>query len=152
MLRVIMEDFFGQVSDNFISQLVVLSLRNQPNKLRQRLSQIFLCVEQMDDFGRILVEHVLHLRAVLLHALLHQLEQLRFDLLVLDVVGVLKHVERCADEQIDEVFVDAVLGPEVLDVLVHQLDEKLDALVGNHHDGVDIPLSVCLLSSFLLFL
>ena len=50
MLGIVVEDLFGQVPNDFIRKRVVLSFCYQPNELRQRLSQVFLGIEKVNDF------------------------------------------------------------------------------------------------------
>ena len=98
MLTVIMKNFSRQVSNNLIGKLVVLPVSYQSHKLTERLGQIVLRIEQMDDFRSVLPQHVLHLRPVLFHTTLHHIEQKSFDLRILDIIWIFEHIKACPNE------------------------------------------------------
>lgn len=104
-----MKNLFGQIPNNFVGQLIILSLSYQPHKFRERLGQIILVVKKVDDFGGVLVQHILNLIPVLRHAFLHHVEQTLFNFLIFYIVLIFEHVKTCLDKQIYKVLIDFVV-------------------------------------------
>lgn len=144
-----MKYLLGEILDDFVGQLVVLLFSHEANELRERLGQVVLRVKERNDLVRVLSEHVAHLGAELLHALLHHVEQQLLHFFVFDVVLVFEQIKSGLDEQIDEGFVDLVLGPEVVHVELDDADEQFYAFFVRHQNRIVVHLVCWLLRVFL---
>lgn len=124
MRAVSVENLPCQVSDNVVGNLGSLSLDDEPNELSQVRRQVLLVIEQLDDLGVVLRLHELDLTAILGHASLEYVEKDLLEFARLDLV-MLQEVEACLDETLHEVLFDALLGPQVVYVLLKNIFVEL---------------------------
>ena len=141
MLRIVMKNFLGKVSDNLICQLVILPLSHEAHELRQWLGQIILVVKQINDFGGVLVQHILYLTSVFLHTHLHHVEQRLLNFLIFDIVWIFEHVKACLDKQIHKILIDLMIREKSVYIGIKKREKNFEAFFLRDHNRILLELT-----------
>ena len=112
----------SQIPNDVVGNLGALSLHNKPHKLSQVCGQVLLVVKQLNDLRVVVALEELDFASILLHTKLQHVEKHLFEVRHFNVrLVVLQKVEACFEEALYKAFIDLLLRPEQMNVLLKQL-------------------------------
>lgn len=145
MRAIIMEDLLCKLTNDLIWHHIALFLCNQSYKLCHMRCQVILSIEEINNLSWVLALHVFNFSTEPLHGLLQNSEQHVLDFSNFGIVWILKHIESRLNEHSNKVFFYFLFIPEILNVLLKDIQEMSQRLGRDHFDFIKNLWSLLLL-------
>ena len=152
MRTVRVEYLSSQVTDDVVGDLGALPLHDKSDKLSQVCGQVLLIIKQLNDLCVVMALEELYFASVLLHAQLQYVEEYLFEVCHFNMRLIMfQKVKACLEEALDEAFIDLLLRPEQMDILLQQLTmHRLKRPLTRARNRIEFLLSPILLVSSVL--